>query len=279
MTPRQAVFVVAIAAVLAVASGCAIAAGGSPSTSATADPGASTTVELTVYGAASLKEALAAVETAYEVAIPGIALTIATDSSATLRTQIEQGAPADLFLSADEQNPQALVDAGLTDGAAVDFASNTLVIVVPLDNPAGIATPADLARPGVKIVAAGDEVPISGYARQLVDRLAALDGYPADFASAYAANVVSKEENVKAVVAKVELGEADAAIAYVTDAAASAGRVAAIAIPPGANVAATYAGVVVKASPHTAAAHAFLDWLAGPEGPAILATFEFGPPG
>ncbi|HEX5148985.1 MAG TPA: molybdate ABC transporter substrate-binding protein [Candidatus Limnocylindrales bacterium] len=279
MTPREAVFVVAVAAVLAVASGCAMAAGGSPSTSAAADPGASTTVELTVYGAASLKEALAAVATAYEIAVPGTALTIATDSSATLRAQIEQGAPADLFLSADEQNPQALVDARLTDGAAVDFASNTLVIVVPLDNPAGIATPADLARPGVKIVAAGDEVPISGYARQLVDRLAALDGYPADFASAYAANVVSKEENVKAVVAKIELGEADAAIAYVTDAAASSGRVAAIAIPPGVNVAADYAGVVVKASPHAAAAHTFLDWLAGPGGSAILATFEFGPPG
>ena len=81
---------------------------------------------------------------------------------------------------------------------------------MPTDNPAGIKTPADLARPGVKVIAAGDEVPITKYATQLVANLAKEPGYPADFAAAYAANIVSKEDNVKAVVAKIELGEGDA---------------------------------------------------------------------
>ena len=92
---------------------------------------------------------------------------------------------------------------------------------MPTANPAGITTPADLAKPGVKVIAAGDEVPITKYATQLVENLAKAAGYPADFAAAYAANIASKEDNVKAVVAKIELGEGDAGIVYVTDAKAS----------------------------------------------------------
>jgi len=233
-------------------------------------------VALTVYAASSLKGALGAARTAYEAAFPGIALTIATDASSTLRTQIEQGAPADLFLSADQSNPKKLVDAGLTDGPAVDFAGNRLVLIVPTANRAGISTPADLARPGVKIVAAGADVPITTYAAQVVASLAALPGYPAGFAAAYDANVVSKEDNVKAVVAKLELGEGDAAIVYVTDARASS-RVRPVEIPATADVPVTYAAVVVKASTQGAAARAFMAWLAGPDGQAVLATFGFLP--
>ena len=182
---------------------------------------AAAAVDLTIYGAASLKGALEKAKTAYEAAVPGTTLTISTDASSALATKIEQGAPADVFLSADTKNPQELVDKGLTDGPAVDFAGNKLTVIVPADNPAGITTPADLAKAGVKIIAAGDEVPITKYATQLVDNLAKEPGYPADFAAAYAANIVSKEDNVKAVVAKIELGEGDAGIVYVTDAAAS----------------------------------------------------------
>lgn len=263
-----------ISAVVVVAE-CSMVGAGSRDESTPADSSSTATVELTVYAAASLRDAMAAARTAYEAVTPGIRLTIATDSSATLRTQIEQGAPADVFLSADRQNPQVLVDAGLADGDARVFAANALTVIVPLDNPAGITSPADLARADVTIVAAGDEVPISGYARQVVARLATLPGYPGDFATAYAANVVSKEENAKAVVAKIELGEADAAIVYATDARSSK-AVRTVAIPPEANVTASYAGVVVKAAPHPAEAHAFLDWLAGPEGAAILTGFGFG---
>jgi len=250
-----------------------VAACSTASVSGSARPSAG----LTVYAAASLKSAMEAARTAYTAAVPGVTLTIATDSSATLRTQIEQGAPADVFLSADQTNPARLVDAGLTDGDAVDFAGNALVVVVPSANPAGIATPADLAVHGTKIIAAGAEVPITTYAARVVANLAAQPGYPTDFVARYDANVVSREDNVKAVVAKIELGEGDAAIVYDTDATAS-NRVRPIGIPTAANVSATYAGVIVKASERRAAAHAFLDWLAGPEGQAALARFGFAPP-
>jgi len=234
-------------------------------------------IELTVYGASSLKGALDAAKTAYATVAPGVTLTIATDASSTLRTQIEQGAPADVFLSADQSNPKALVDGGLADGTAIDFAGNLLTVIVPAANPAGIATPADLANAGTKVIAAGADVPITKYATQVVTELATQPGYPAGFVAGYDANVVSREDNVNAVVAKVELGEGDAAIVYVTDAKAST-KVKTIEIPAAANVPATYAGLVVKASRHAAAAHAFLTWLAGPDGQKVLAGFGFLPP-
>ncbi|MGH2488942.1 MAG: molybdate ABC transporter substrate-binding protein [Candidatus Limnocylindria bacterium] len=241
-----------------------------------ARPSAPEPVELSSYGAASLANALEQIEAAYKSVNPSIRLVIATDSSAALRTQIEQGAPADVFLSADTSNPQQLFDAGLTQGGVTFFASNALVVIVPLDNPAAVATPADLARPGVTIVAAGDEVPITRYAGELVEALAQLSGYPADFADRYAANVASREDNVQAIVAKIELGEGDAGIVYRTDALAS-GSVRTVEIPEEANVVATYAGVVICTSPHPDAARAFLDWMAGPDGRAILAEFGFLP--
>ena len=232
---------------------------------------------LTIDGAASLKGALDKAKVAWESSHPGSTLTISTDSSSALETQIEQGAPADVFLSADTTNPQKLVDKGLSGGAAVTFARNKLTIIVPTANPAGINTPADLAKGGVKVIAAGNAVPITTYATQLVANLAKGSGYPANFAAAYAANVASKEDNVKAVVAKIELGEGDAGIVYVTDAKAST-KVSTVDVPDAANVPASYAGVVVKASANAAAAQAFLDWFAGPDGQAILASFGFLPP-
>ncbi len=268
---------VVIAALLA---GCAATSNATPGPSAasTASSGSNAgAIELTVYGASSLKGALDAVKTVYATVAPSVTLTIATDASSTLRTQIEQGAPADVFLSADQSNPKALVDGGLADGTAIDFAGNLLTVIVPAANPAGIATPADLAKAGAKVIAAGADVPITKYATQVVTKLATEPGYPAGFVADYDANVVSKEDNVKAVVAKVELGEGDAAIVYVTDAKAST-KVKTIEIPAAANVPATYAGLVVKASAHAAAAHAFLAWLAGPDGQKVLAGFGFLPP-
>jgi molybdate transport system substrate-binding protein len=244
---------------------------------ATGEVSASANLELTVFGAASLKGVLDKAKAAYESTYPGTTVTISTDSSSALEMQIEQGAPADVFLSADTTNPQKLVDGGFADGAATTFAGNKLTVIVPTANPAGIKTPADLAKSGVKVIAAGDEVPITKYAKQLVGNLAKDSGYPADFAAKYAANVASQEDNVKAVVAKVELGEGDAGIVYVTDAKAST-KVTPIDIPDTANVPATYAGVVVKASKNAAAGKTFLDWFAGPDGQAILTEFGFLPP-
>jgi molybdate transport system substrate-binding protein len=232
---------------------------------------------LTVYAAASLKGAMEEIAPAYARAVPGVTLTVSTAASSALRAQIEQGAPADVFLSADTAQPAALVDAGLVAGEARAFAGNRLAIIVPTDDPAGIAIPADLARPGVKIVAAGEAVPITRYADELVASLAALDGDPAAFLDAYRANVVSREDDVKAVVAKIELAEGDAAIVYETDALAS-DRVATIDVPPEADVAASYTGVAIKASAHPAEAVAYLDWLIGSAGQAILASHGFSPP-
>ena len=234
-------------------------------------------IELTVFGAASLKGALEAAKAAHEAHNQGTTITLSTDSSSALETQIEQGAPADVFLSADTTNPQKLVEGGFVDGDAVVFAGNELTIITPTDNPAGLTTPYDLGKSGVRVVAAGDEVPITRYATQLVESLAAAPDAPLDFAAAYAANVVSREDNVAAVRTKIELGEGDAAIVYVTDAAAS-DKVTEIEVPDGVNVPATYAGVVVKGSPNVDAARAFLDWFAGPDGQAILAEFGFLPP-
>ena len=274
---KRVVGSIAIAALLA---GCAATSSPDPSTTPTSNASSASNaaeIELTVYGASSLKGALDAAKTAYATVAPGVTLTIATDASSTLRTQIEQGAPADVFLSADQSNPKALVDGGLADGTAIDFAGNLLTVIVPAANPAGIATPADLAKAGTKVIAAGADVPITKYATQVVTELATQPGYPAGFVAGYDANVVSREDNVNAVVAKVELGEGDAAIVYVTDAKAST-KVKTIEIPAAANVPATYAGLVVKASRHAAAAHAFLTWLAGPDGQKVLAGFGFLPP-
>ena len=231
-------------------------------------------VELAVFAAASLRDALAAVTTEYEATSPGVRITLSTDASSSLRAQIEQGAPADLFLSADQAEPEALVSAGLTDGPALTFAGNTLALIVPHDNPARLTGPRDLARPGLKIVAAGDKVPITAYARQVVARLASLPGYPAGFAADYDANVVSREQNVRAVLARIELGEADAALVYRTDGLASH-LVQMVELPAQAAVQVAYAGVVLKSSSEPVAARAFLDWLAGPAGTMVLAGFGF----
>jgi molybdate transport system substrate-binding protein len=249
-----------------------------PAPSAVASTAASgAAVHLTIFAAASLTGVLDDVKEAYVAGHPGTTLTISTDSSAALATQIEQGAPADVFLSADTTNPQRLVSRGLSAGEAVAFASNKLAIVTPADNPAGISSPADLAKPGLKIIAAGEEVPITTYAMQLVANLAKEAGYPAGFEAAYIANVVSKEDNVKAIIGKIEIGEGDAAIVYDTDAKASNG-VTIIPVPDSANVTARYAGMVVGASPDQEPARMFLGWLTGPDGQAVLSRFGFLPP-
>jgi molybdate transport system substrate-binding protein len=275
MRRSRAIALVAVGCLLvaACASGAQRASGLLPSTA----PTGAAVAKLTIYGAASLRGVLDKATNAYAAANPGTTFTVSTDSSSALETQIEQGAPADVFLSADTANPAKLVAQGLAVGPPVSFARNLLAIIVPAGNPAGLASPVDLARAGIKVVAAGDDVPITKYARQLVANLATEPGYPADFAATVAGNVVSKEDNVKAVVAKIELGEGDAGIVYLTDARAST-RVAIVDVPASANVPATYAGVVVKASPNPVAAAAFLAWLGGSDGQAILAAFGFVAP-
>jgi molybdate transport system substrate-binding protein len=227
---------------------------------------------ITVAGAASLQDALNAAATRYETSHPSTGIRFTFDASSALRAQIEQGAPVDAFASADTTNPQQLVDHGLATGPVVVIARNELVIVVPRSK-SRVATPRDLAAPGVKVVAAGLAVPISKYAAQLVDRLGRLPGYPSDYTDRVTANVVSREDNVRAIVAKVALGEGDAGIVYATD--ATGAQVATIAIPAETTVVATYGAVVITSSAQPALANEFVAWLAGPDGQSVLAGFGF----
>lgn len=233
------------------------------------------TTQLTVFAAASLKAPLERVAAAFEASHPGLSISLAVDSSATLRTQIEQGAPADVFLSADLVNPERLLAAGFGGGPVTPFAGNAVVLAAPSGNPA-VEAWSDLSRDGIAIVAAGPNVPISTYADQLVARLATAPDAPPGFAAGYERNVVSREDNARAVVAKLELGEGDAAFIYRTDAIGSSG-LRTIALPDGVGVAVSYGGVVVGRTDRAAAAAAFLAWLTGPDGQAILADFGFVP--
>ncbi len=277
--PSAAASVAPSAAALSVAPTVAASAAASAPASAAAAPVAPSLPadEVIVFAAASLKDVLKEAVTTYQTVAPNAMIFVSTDASSALATQIEQGAPAALFLSADTKNPDTLATAGLTTGPTVSFAGNTLTVIVPTDNKAGIASPKDLANTGVKIIAAGPEVPITKYANQAVDNLAKVSGYPADFAATYAANVVSQEQNVKGIVAKVELGEGDGGIVYVTDAKASS-KVTPVEIPAEANVPATYGGVVIKDARYATDAQAFFDWLKGTDGQALFAKYGFLPP-
>jgi molybdate transport system substrate-binding protein len=277
VSPRRALLIPLLALSLAAcSSGAAITPSDAPSTAASAIPSTPAGIELQVYAAASLRGVLARIETAYEAANPGLRITVSTDSSAALETKIEQGAPADVFLSADMANPQKLADMGLAAGIVTKFAGNLLTVIVPLSNPAGIRSPSDLAIGGVKVIACAEGVPIQKYTATLLDNLAKVPGYPAGFAARVNANVVSREDNAGAIVAKVGLGEGDAGIVYVTD-AKSSDKVTTLTIPDAANVPATYGAVVVKGSANAAAAMAFVSWLEGAEGQAALAAFGFRP--
>ena len=234
ITGRLIVAVRLVSLVLALST---VACAGPPATAPTSAAGP---VELTVFAAASLRQSFERLGERYAVAAPGVRITFAFDASSAHRARIEQGARADVFASADVANPQALADGGLAAGPPQAFAGNALALVTPADDRGRIATPADLARPGVRIVAAGERVPITGYATELVTRLAALPGYPPDYAAKVAANVVTREDDVAAVVAKLELGEGDAGFVYATDVRRMpALRV--VPIPPEAQVAARYA--------------------------------------
>jgi molybdate transport system substrate-binding protein len=223
--------------------------------------------ELTVFAAASLRAAFEAFVPAVQAAT-GMMPVYSFDASSALRAQIEQGAPADVFASADTTNVVTLLEAGLAR-APVVFACNQLTIIVPTGNPAGIASAADLGRPGVKVIAAGDEVPITRYAMQLVVALG--------ISEAYAANVVSREDNAAAVRSRIELGEGDAAIVYRTDAIASGDKVVQVALPPGVDVPATYAAAIVAATDQPVESSTFLAWLVGSDGQSGLASFGFLP--
>lgn len=226
---------------------------------------------LTVFAAASLTEAFTELGDSLHARNPGVSVHFNFAGSQLLALQLTEGADADVFAAADARWMRAVADSGLVQDPR-PFAHNRLVVILPATNPARIATLPDLARPGVKIVLAGDAVPAGRYAREVVAKLGGLAGFPPAYGPHVLGNVVSEEENVRAVVAKVRLGEADAGIVYTSDVAAAATpKLRTLEIPESANVLATYPIAVLRRSRNPAVARDFVTLVLSPAGQHVLA--------
>jgi len=227
--------------------------------------------QLTIFAAASLTAAFNQMKTNIEQANPGTKLTMNFAGSPTLRTQMAQGAPADVFASADQANMQGAQQDGSITGTPQNFAQNKLVMIVPLSGANEAARLQDLAKPGVKLVLAQQDVPVGNYARQAFQKMDQDPAYGSGFDTKVLANLVSQESDVKQVVAKVQLGEADAGICYSTDVTPDVrSKVRMIAIPDQFNVIAQYPIAVVKGAPNAAGAQQFVNYVLSPAGQQIL---------
>lgn len=252
----------------------ATATPGGPASRSTVAP---VTGRVTVFAASSLTNVFKEIAASFQKANPGSTVEFNFAASSALAVQLDQGAPADIFASADTANMDRVTSKALIEGTPGIFARNAPVIVVPAENRAGVSSASDLARPGVKLVLAGPDVPIGAYARQIINRLASEPSYGAAYRDATLKNLVSNEANVRAVLTKVELGEADAGIVYRTDAIVSGPKVKVVAIPDAANVVATYPVGLVRAGENKQAASAFLRYLGGPEAQGLLKAAGFDP--
>ncbi len=247
--------------------------------SACAAPGsmapAAAPVTLSVFAAASLTDAFGEIGSAFEVANPGVKVVFNFAGSQTLRNQIENGAGADVFASANPKEMDTLVAGGfIAAGSPQVFLTNQLVIILPASNPAGLAALSDLSQSGLKIVLAAKEVPAGSYALQTLENLEKALGE--GFKEKVLANVVSYENDVKQVVAKVQLGEADAGIAYLSD-TAGAPALLKLDIPAESNVVAQYPLAALAASKNPTLAQAFVDYVLSPEGQGVLGKWGFLP--
>jgi molybdate transport system substrate-binding protein len=230
---------------------------------------------LVVYAAASLTEAYGEIGKAFEKAHPGTNVRFNFAGSQVLATQIEQGARADVFASADGRWMKYAEEKGLVEGTPVVFARNQLVVVIPKSNPGQVSRLQDLERPGVKLVLAGRQVPAGAYAREALTRLRSAPGFSKHYDQHVLANLVSEEENVRAVAAKVQLREADAGIVYQTDVAANLqSQVTLIPIPDPYNPIAEYPVVTIKGG-NKALSDAFVELVLSAEGQAILRSQAF----
>jgi molybdate transport system substrate-binding protein len=254
---RRLSFVLGALALVATSCGSSTGtAGGSPSPS----PLSGT---ISVFAAASLTDAFKALGTSFEQANTGVTVQFNFAGSPTLVTQIEQGAPADVFASADTTNMTKLTTDGFTVGTSQVFAHNQLEIVVAPGNPKGITGLADLAKPGIIYITAGPTVPAGKYALQALAK------------AGVTVTPKSLETDVKSVVSKIELGEADAGIVYTTDVQAAGSSVQGVPIPDSNNVVATYPIAVVKGSNNAAVAGAFIAYVLTAAGQTTLASFGF----
>lgn len=238
-------------------------------------PETSGSQRLIIFAASSLTDAFTEIGTTFEVAHPGVTITNNFAGSQALRTQLEQGAIADVIASANTKEMDALITDNLvsSDNPQI-FLTNSLCVILPADNPAHIQALGDLTRLGIKLVLAAEEVPVGKYARQTLENLNAL--YGIGYNNAVLANIVSNEDNVKQVIAKVQLSEADVGIVYVTDAIAAAGLIT-IPIPDQYNVNAQYPIAVLSTAPEPELAATFVKYVLSTEGQLILQKWGFTP--
>jgi molybdate transport system substrate-binding protein len=233
---------------------------------------------LTVFAAASLTEYLReGVKPAFEKANPGVSLRISLASSGECRMQIEQGAPADVFMSADTSNMDRLVGAKLV-ARPVTFAHNTVAAVVPIANPGHVNSLRDLAKPRLRLVLPDPAAPIGHYAYQVLGNMDRSGRYGKNYLAGVERNVLSHEPNVKSAVAKVLLGEADATMCYISDATPEVRkRVKVLTIPDELIVIAEYPMAVVAQSRQKALAQTFISFVTSERGQALLAEYGFLP--
>ena len=234
--------------------------------------------ELTVFTAASLTGAFGEIGEMYENET-GIHVAFNFDGSQALRTQLENGAYADLFASANMKQMNAVRESGLVNNSSVAiFTRNKLSLIVPKDNPANIRNLTDLARPGVKIVMGTKDVPVGDYALQIIAKLGNDSAYGPDYETEVMANVISQETNVNYVVTKVALGEADAGFAYVSDITEElASKIDNIVIPDEYNIIAEYPMGILLESKYPAESQVFMDLVMSDEGRAVLEKYGFAP--
>jgi molybdate transport system substrate-binding protein len=250
----------AVVAVLGLA-GCGD--GDVPAASASA---AGVTGSVTVFAAASLTESFNQIGKDFEAANPGTKVTFSFAGSSQLATQINEGAPADVFAAASPTTMKTVTDAGNGDGTPVTFVRNQLVVAVPKGNPKGVTGLADLTKPGVKVALCAEQVPCGAAAKKALD------------AAGVKLTPVTLEQDVKQALSKVKLGEVDAALVYRTDAKAAASDVDGVEFPESAGAVNDYPMVVLKDAPNKAAARAFVTYVRSDKGQAVLTAAGFQAP-
>jgi len=231
---------------------------------------------LTVFAAASLSQAFTEAAAVFENQHPEYSVRLAFDGSQRLRVQLDHGAEADVFASADERQMRLAQDSGLLASEAVSFATNTLIVAVSSQAGAIVQSLADLAREDVKLVLAHPEVPAGLYAKAVIESLAEAPEFGPKFSAQLLRNVVSQEPNVRSVLQKVALGEADAGFVYASD-VLSADNILALSVPSEANVVAIYPIAVLRDAVSQEAALMFIQFLTSPSGQRILQAHGFGP--
>lgn len=253
----------AVASLVAVLAGCGSNA---PSSGASSSSGSDSSKTLTVFAAASLKGTFTTLGQQFEAAHAGTKVSFNFAGSADLVTQLQQGSPADVFASADANNMSKATSANLISGDPVTFASNTLEIAVPPDNPAKISSFADLTKPGVKLVVCAAAVPCGAAAQKI------------ETATKTTLKPVSEESAVTDVLNKVATGEADAGLVYVTDVKGAAGKVKGVVFPESKDAVNEYPIAPLTASKNADLAKQFTELVTGPDGQKVLAAAGFAKP-